>query len=116
MKLLATKLKSTTQMKKTYSTLGSTSEGTSKNNEVEIERQMEIVRDLADITIRLNYLKGIISAKEISGIQIHFFADNTHKWLMQNDLPIVLKNELLLMLIASVELYEQDIQSLKNQF
>jgi len=116
MKLPTTKSKLSLQMKKNYSTLVSISEDTSKNNEVEIERQMEIVKDLADITIRLNYLKGIISAKEISGIQIHFFADNNHKWLMQNDVPIVLRNELLLLLIASVEIYEQDIQSLKNQF
>jgi hypothetical protein len=65
---------------------------------------------------KIDRLKKFQSGGQISNILISFDTGSTRNIMMQIDTDISLVNEIRLLIQASIELYEQQIQELKLNF
>ena len=84
---------------------------------------MELFNNLRETMLEIEYIQQKIDrlqvcqrSGEISNIIISFDAGPNRKILMQYDTDISLVNEIRLLLQASIELYENQIQELKLNF
>jgi hypothetical protein len=84
---------------------------------------MELFNNLRETILEIEYIQQKIdrlqvwqSSGQISNIIISFDAGSERKILMQYDTDISLVNEIRLLLQASIELYENQIQELKLNF
>jgi hypothetical protein len=84
---------------------------------------MELFNNLRETMLEIDYIQQKInrlqewqSKGQISNIIISFDAGSERKILMQYDTDISLVNEIRLLLQASIELYENQIQELKLNF
>jgi len=84
---------------------------------------MELFNNLRETMLEIEYLQQKIdrlqvcqTSGEISNIIISFDTGQHRKILMQYDTDISLVNEIRLLLQASIELYENQIQELKLNF
>jgi len=84
---------------------------------------MELFNNLRETMLEIDYIQQKIdrlqewqSSGQISNIIISFDAGSERKILMQYDTDISLVNEIRLLLQASIELYENQIQQLKLNF
>jgi hypothetical protein len=84
---------------------------------------MELFNNLRETILEIEYIQQKIdrlqewqSKGQISNIIISFDAGSERKILMQYDTDISLVNEIRLLLQASIELYENQIQELKLNF
>jgi hypothetical protein len=84
---------------------------------------MELFNNLRETMLEIDYIQQKIdrlqvwqSSGQISNIIISFDAGSERKILMQYDTDISLVNEIRLLLQASIELYENQIQELKLNF
>ena len=84
---------------------------------------MELFNNLREAMLEIEYIQQKIdrlqewqSKGQISNIIISFDAGSERKILMQYDTDISLVNEIRLLLQASIELYENQIQELKLNF
>jgi hypothetical protein len=84
---------------------------------------MELFNNLREAMLEIDYIQQKIdrlqewqSKGQISNIIISFDAGSERKILMQYDTDISLVNEIRLLLQASIELYENQIQELKLNF
>jgi len=84
---------------------------------------MELFNNLRETILEIEYIQQKIdrlqewqSKGQISNIIISFDAGSERKILMQYDTDISLVNEIKLLLQASIELYENQIQELKLNF
>ena len=84
---------------------------------------MELFNNLRETMFEIDYIQQKIdrlqewqSKGQISNIIISFDAGSERKILMQYDTDISLVNEIRLLLQASIELYENQIQELKLNF
>jgi recombinational DNA repair protein RecR len=84
---------------------------------------MELFNNLLETMLEIDYIQQKIdrlqewqSKGQISNIIISFDAGSERKILMQYDTDISLVNEIRLLLQASIELYENQIQELKLNF
>lgn len=76
----------------------------------------EAMLEIQYIQQKIERLKLCQSSGEISNIIISFDTGSSRRILMQIDTDISLVNEIRLLLQASIELYEQQIQELKLNF
>jgi hypothetical protein len=84
---------------------------------------MELFNNLREAMLEIDYIQQKIdrlqewqSKGQIYNIIISFDAGSERKILMQYDTDISLVNEIRLLLQASIELYENQIQELKLNF
>ena len=84
---------------------------------------MELFNNLRETMLEIDYIQQKIdrlkvcqTSGEISNIIISFDTGSTRKIIMQIDTDISLVNEIKLLIQASIELYEQQIQELKLNF
>ena len=84
---------------------------------------MELFNNLRETMLEIQYiqqkidrLKMLQISGEISNIMISFDTGANRRILMQYDTDISLVNEIKLLLQASIELYENQIQELKLNF
>lgn len=84
---------------------------------------MELFNNLRETLLEIEYiqqkvdrLKVCQTSGEISNIIISFDTGSTRRIIMQIDTDISLVNEIKLLLQASIELYENQIQELKLNF
>jgi hypothetical protein len=84
---------------------------------------MELFNNLRETMLEIDYIQQKIdrlqewqSKGQISNIIISFDAGSERKILMQYDTDISLVNEIRLLLQASIDLYENQIQELKLNF
>jgi hypothetical protein len=84
---------------------------------------MELFNNLRETMLEIDYIQQKIdrlkvwqTSGQISNIIISFDAGSERKILMQYDTDISLVNEIRLLLQASIELYENQIQELKLNF
>lgn len=84
---------------------------------------MELFNNLRETLLEIEYiqqkvdrLKVCQTSGEISNIIISFDTGSTRKIIMQIDTDISLVNEIKLLIQASIELYEDQIQKLKLNF
>jgi len=72
--------------------------------------------EIEDIQEKIDRLKGWQNSGEISNIIISFDTGANRRILMQYDTDVSLVNEIRLLIQASIELYENQIQELKLNF
>ena len=84
---------------------------------------MELFNNLRETMLEIDYIQAKIDRLKvcqksgaISNIIISFDAGSDRKILMQYDTDISLVNEIRLLIQASIELYENQIQELKLNF
>jgi hypothetical protein len=84
---------------------------------------MELFNNLRETMLEIDYIQQKIdrlqewqSKGQISNIIISFDAGSERKILMQYDTDVSLVNEIKLLIQASIELYENQIQELKLNF
>ena len=84
---------------------------------------MELFNNLRETMLEIDYIQQKIdrlkvcqTSGEISNIIISFDTGSSRKIIMQIDTDISLVNEIKLLLQASIELYEDQIQELKLNF
>lgn len=84
---------------------------------------MELFNNLRETMLEIEYIQAKIdrlklcqNSGEISNIIISFDTGCSRRILMQIDTDISLVNEIKLLLQASIELYEEQIQELKLNF
>lgn len=84
---------------------------------------MELFNNLRETMLEIDYIQQKIdrlkvcqTSGEISNIIISFDSGSSRKIIMQIDTDISLVNEIKLLLQASIELYEDQIQELKLNF
>jgi hypothetical protein len=84
---------------------------------------MELFNNLRETMLEIDYIQSKIDRLKvcqdsgtISNIIISFDAGQDRKILMQYDTDISLVNEIRLLIQASIELYENQIQELKLNF
>jgi hypothetical protein len=84
---------------------------------------MELFNNLRETMLEIDYIQQKINrlqqwqtSGEISNIIISFDAGTERKILMQYDTDVSLVNEIKLLIQASIELYENQIQELKLNF
>ena len=84
---------------------------------------MELFKNLRETMLEIDYIQQKIdrlkvcqTSGEISNIIISFDSGSSRKIIMQIDTDISLVNEIKLLLQASIELYEEQIQELKLNF
>jgi len=84
---------------------------------------MELFNNLRETMLEIEYiqakialLKGWQNSGEISNIIISFDTGANRRILMQHDTDVSLVNEIRLLLQASIELYENQVQELKLNF
>ena len=84
---------------------------------------MELFNNLRETMLEIDYIQQKIdrlkvcqTSGEISNIIISFDSGSSRKIIMQIDTDISLVNEIKLLIQASIELYEQQIQELKLNF
>ena len=84
---------------------------------------MELFNNLRETMLEIDYIQQKIdrlrvcqTSGEISNIIISFDSGSSRKIIMQIDTDISLVNEIKLLLQASIELYEEQIQELKLNF
>ena len=84
---------------------------------------MELFNNLRETMLEIDYIQSKIDRLKvcqdsgtISNIIISFDAGQDRKILMQYDTDISLVNEIRLLIQASIELYEEQIQELKLNF
>ena len=84
---------------------------------------MELFNNLRETMLEIDYIQAKIdrlqlcqTKGEISNIIISFDAGQDRKILMQYDTDISLVNEVRLLIQASIDLYEEQIQELKLNF
>jgi len=84
---------------------------------------MELFNNLRETMLEIDYIQQKIdrlqlwqTSGEISNIIISFDAGSERKILMQYDTDVSLVNEIKLLIQASIELYENQIQELKLNF
>ena len=84
---------------------------------------MELFNNLRETFLEIDYIQQKIdrlklcqTSGEISNIIISFDTGSNRKIIMQIDTDISLVNEIKLLIQASIELYEQQIQELKLNF
>jgi hypothetical protein len=84
---------------------------------------MELFNNLRETMLEIDYiqqkidrLKGWQTSGQISNIIISFDTGSHRRILMQYDTDISLVNEIRLLIQASIELYENQIQELKLNF
>ena len=76
----------------------------------------ETFLEIDHIQQKIDRLKLCQSSGNIANIMISFDAGQDRKIIMQIDTDISLVNEIKLLIQASIELYEQQIQELKLNF
>lgn len=84
---------------------------------------MELFNNLRETMLEIDYIQQKIdrlkvcqTSGEISNIMISFDTGSSRKIIMQIDTDISLVNEIKLLIQASIELYENQIQELKLNF
>jgi hypothetical protein len=84
---------------------------------------MELFNNLRETMLEIEYIQAKIdrlqlwqTSGQISNIIISFDAGSERKILMQYDTDVSLVNEIKLLIQASIELYENQIQELKLNF
>ena len=84
---------------------------------------MELFNNLRETFLEIDHIKQKIdrlklcqSSGNIANIMISFDAGQDRKIIMQIDTDISLVNEIKLLIQASIELYEEQIQELKLNF
>jgi hypothetical protein len=84
---------------------------------------MELFNNLRETMLEIDYIQQKIdrlqlwqTSGQISNIIISFDAGSERKILMQYDTDVSLVNEIKLLIQASIELYENQIQELKLNF
>jgi hypothetical protein len=84
---------------------------------------MELFNNLRETMLEIDYIQQKIdrlkvcqTSGEISNIMISFDTGSSRKIIMQIDTDISLVNEIKLLIQASIELYEDQIQELKLNF
>jgi hypothetical protein len=84
---------------------------------------MELFNNLRETMLEIDYIQQKIdrlqlwqTSGQISNIIISFDAGTERKILMQYDTDVSLVNEIKLLIQASIELYENQIQELKLNF
>jgi hypothetical protein len=84
---------------------------------------MQLFNNLHETILEIDYIQQKIArlkvwqnSGEISNIIISFDAGSDRRILMQYDTDISLVNEIRLLIQASIDLYEQQIQELKLNF
>jgi hypothetical protein len=84
---------------------------------------MELFNNLRETMLEIDYIQQKIdrlqqwqTSGQISNIIISFDAGSERKILMQYDTDVSLVNEIRLLIQASIELYENQIQELKLNF
>jgi hypothetical protein len=84
---------------------------------------MELFNNLRETMLEINYIQQKIdrlkewhNSGQISNIIISFDTGSHRRILMQYDTDISLVNEIRLLIQASIELYENQIQELKLNF
>lgn len=68
---------------------------------------------LESMEIKIRMFEGILNAKRLENIQIHFFADNKHTTIYQSDSPYNLEHELRNLLEAMIDQINNDLEILK---
>jgi hypothetical protein len=76
----------------------------------------ETMLEIEYIQAKVNRLKLCQTSGEISNIIISFDTGSSRKIIMQIDTDISLVNEIKLLIQASIDLYEEQIQELKLNF
>jgi hypothetical protein len=76
----------------------------------------ETMLEIEHIQQKINNLKTYQMSGDISNIRIYFNQGQNNCLLMQLDTDISLVNEIRLLIQASIELYENQIQELKLNF
>jgi hypothetical protein len=76
----------------------------------------ETMLEIEHIQQKINNLKNYQMSGDISNIRIYFNQGQQNCLLMQLDTDISLVNEIRLLIQASIELYENQIQELKLNF
>jgi hypothetical protein len=76
----------------------------------------ETMLEIEHIQQKINSLKTYQMSGDISNIRIYFNQGQNNCLLMQLDTDISLVNEIRLLIQASIELYENQIQELKLNF
>lgn len=76
----------------------------------------ETMLEIEHIQHKINNLKTYQMSGDISNIRIYFNQGQNNCLLMQLDTDISLVNEIRLLIQASIELYENQIQELKLNF
>lgn len=84
---------------------------------------MELFNNLREAMLEIDYIQQKVdrlklcqTSGEISNIIISFDTGSSRKIIMQIDTDISLVNEIKLLIQASIELYEEQIQELKLNF
>ena len=87
------------------------------------KNNMELFNNLRETMLEIDYIQQKVdrlklcqTSGEISNIIISFDTGSSRKIIMQIDTDISLVNEIKLLLQASIELYEEQIQELKLNF
>ena len=76
----------------------------------------EILFEINHRRNKIYKLMEMSQSKELTNIQIHFFADKKYHTIYQMDIPFSLNNEIRILLLESIQQLEQEIESLKLQF